>query len=150
MERRDNEVNGTLYSLLLPPVRQAMPLCTRTAALLGSVLGSLGERAGGEGMAKFAAALQAVDPAKVDALLMDAVRAVHLSANERPISGDLAFEQHFAERRGDVYPVSVWALWECVRDFFPDLASFAQKATTWAGAAFPSPTGGGTTTGSGG
>jgi hypothetical protein len=148
MERRDTTINGGQYNMLLPPVRQAMPLCTKTAVLLGPLLGSLGGEAGKEGWAKFAEALQAVDPAKADALLMEAVTAGHLSYEGRPISGPVDFEAHFAQRRGDVFPAMAWVLWECVRDFFPELGTFAPLVQAAMAKASPSPTGGETTTGS--
>jgi len=119
MERRDKIVEGKTYSILMPPVRQAMPICTRLAVLLGPILGTLGSAGEGKGLEKFSAALQAVDPDKVDKLIMDAVRAAHLCCNNAPISGDIDFDKHFNDNRQDVYTVTTWALWEVVKDFFP-------------------------------
>ena len=154
MERRDTEVNGTPYQMLVPPVRQAMQLCTRTAVLLGSVLGTLKLDAAEKGMEAFAAALKNVDPDKADALLMDAVKVAHVCCREAPVSDPVSFEKHFTTHRADVYPVSLWALWECVREFFPQLGALSPLGTPRAGgpagAASASPTGGAKTGGSGG
>lgn len=127
MEKREKTINGRQYQMLLPAVRQSMPLCSRLTALVGPALGLLGADPTKGGLESFAAALRDVDPIKADVLFMDAVRASTLCFNSQQISDDLNFERHFSQFRGDVYPVCVWALWECVRDFFPQLAVFLQK-----------------------
>jgi len=126
MEKREKIINDRRYQLLVPPVRQAMPLCTRVAALLGPALGSLGGQADSGGWQNFTVALQTVDPVKTDACFMDAIKMTHLCFNNQSVSDDINFERHFGQFRADVYPVCVWALWECVRDFFPQLADFTQ------------------------
>ena len=132
MEKRSKTINGRQYQLLVPPVRQAMPLCTRVAALLGPALGSLGSQADKGGWERFATALQSVDPLKTDACFMDAIQMAHLCFNNQSISDDINFERHFGQFRADVYPVCAWALWECVRDFFPQLTALTQEITAQA------------------
>jgi len=130
MEKRQTTINDRNYQLLVPPVRQSMPLCTQVAALLGPALGSLGGQADESGWGRFASSLQSVDPLKVDKLFMEAVKISHLCYESKPISDELNFERHFGKHRADVYPVCIWALWECVQDFFPQLATFSQTLTT--------------------
>ena len=120
MQKREKTINGRQYQMLLPPVRQAMPLCTRVAALLGPALGSIGNEANKDGWNKFSVALQAVDPDKVDKLIMDSVTISHLCFENKPISGEFDFNKHFDRYRSDTYQVCCWALWECVRDFLPE------------------------------
>jgi len=126
MEKREKTINDRHYQLLLPPVRPAMALCTQVAALLGPALGSLGSQADGEGWGRFSSAIRAVDPSKVDALFMEAVRISLLCHDGKRIVEEKEFNQHFDTFRSDVYPVCLWALWECVRDFFPDSIAFSQ------------------------
>lgn len=145
MEKREKTINGRSYQMLLPAVRQSMPLCPRFTALVGPTFGVLGLNADRGGWEVFASVLQGLDPTKADALLMDAVRISNLCFNGQQISDDLNFERHFSQYRGDVYPVCVWALWECVRDFFPQWADFLQKIKSVV--ASLSPTDGPTTTG---
>lgn len=128
MVRRDKEIGGKTYNMLLPSPRKAMPLCTRVAVLLGPAIGILGQQANGDGLAKFSAALQAVDPDKLDKLMMDAVEVAHLCCNGQPVSSQHEFEKHFDEHRSDTYIVCFWVVWECVRDFFPQLDAFIPAA----------------------
>ena len=130
MEKRQTEINDKTYQLLLPSPRQAMPLCTKVAVLLGPVLGALGGDVANGGMARFAQAITNVDPDKVDALFMQAVTISKLCCEGQPISSLNDFERHFAQHRADTYRVVVWCLWECVRDFFPQLGAFAQTLKT--------------------
>jgi hypothetical protein len=148
MEKRQKTINGRNYQLLVPSVRQAMPLCTRVATLLGPALGSLGGQADEGGWSRLGDALRAVDPLKTDACFMDAIKMTSFSFNSQLINDDLNFERHFNQFRGDVYPCCCWALWECVRDFFPQLPDFSQivKAAQ-AGAGSLSPKAGPMTTG---
>lgn len=131
MEKRIKEINGSTYQLLLPSPRKAMPLCTRTAALIGPLLFSLGKKvagadAKGEALTVFANALVSIDPDKLDRLFMDAVDASHLCCEGQPISATIEFEKHFDTHRSDVYQVCCWVLWECVKDFFPASEIFGQ------------------------
>lgn len=130
MERRDKQIGDNMYSILTPPVRKAMPLCTRVAVLIGPVLGTLAKKVEGGGMEKFSEALQKTDPEKVDGVLMEAVRLSKMSCNGEGVFEEASFERHFNIHRGDVYVVSVWCLWECVKDFFPQQGAFAQILKT--------------------
>lgn len=138
MQRRDNVIGTKTYSIILPPVRQAMPLCTRTAVLLGPLMGGLV----GSTLSRFTEAVSGVDPDAADKLLMDAVNAGHLCVNNQPISTVTDFEKHFDENRADVFPVLVWCLWEIVKDFFPNLAAFGQLVTGTKAQQSKSPTNG--------
>lgn len=126
MHKREKLVNGKNYSMLLPPVRQAMPLCTRIAVLVGPVVTTLGTDVSKGGMGKFAAVLASVDAAELDKLVMDAVVASKLSCGSSPISTEVNFERHFSDHRGEVYQVTLWVLWETVKDFFPQAETFTQ------------------------
>jgi hypothetical protein len=139
LEKRTTTINERSYQLLLPAVRQAMPLCTKVAVLLGPVLATLGQQAGNDGLEKLGAALRDVDPAKADALFMEAVRVSHLCYNGQPISDELDFEKHFDQYRGDTYQVCLWALWESVKDFFPQLGAFTRQMDLKAALASASP-----------
>lgn len=147
MERRDTQINDNAYAIILPPVRKAMPLCTQVAVLIGPALGTLGQDAQKGGMEKFAIALQSVDPDKLDALFMRAISISKLCCNSRPISEEIDFERHFSSNRRDVYHVSAWTLWECVKDFFPQLGNFTQQFKAKFDKEFQSPPDGQTTTG---
>lgn len=127
LEKRTTTVNDRMYQMILPPVRQAMPLCTEVAVLLGPVLATLGQEADAHALDKLSGALNVVDPVKVDALFMRAVKATHLCYNGQPISDVNDFERHFDPHRRDTYQVCVWCLWESVKDFFPELGAFTQK-----------------------
>jgi len=140
MEKREKAVDDRVYTMLVPPVRPAMRLCTRVSVLIGPVLGtlipmvkSLGtdvENAGWDklrlSLDDFGSVLDKVDPDKVDALFMEAVTSSKLTCGGQTLCTEADFERHFMNHRGDVYPVSIWVLWECIRDFFPQLGAFAQ------------------------
>ena len=148
--RRDHDIEGRLYSIMLPSVRSAMSLCSATTVLVGPVIGTLGVDVAEGGWGKLTTALQSVDPKKLDELLMLAVRESSLCYRGELISSPMDFDRHFDEFRQDVFPVCIWALWECVRDFFPQLGTFAQKATEMMKTKeSPSPENGPKTTGSG-
>lgn len=147
MERRDTQINDKTYSILTPQVKKAMPLCTHTAVLLGPLLGMLGKDVNQNGLEKFATALQSVDPEKVDALFTRAVSISKLCCNNQPISDDIDFERHFSEHRSEVYQVCIWALWSCVKDFFPKLGNLDQKVQDAMDKGFKSQPAGQTTTG---
>ena len=119
MEKRELTYNERLYKMLLPPVRQCMVLANRVICLLGLVAGTLKKDVADGGLQSFGAALQTIDPEKLDSLMMDAVAAGKLSCNGENISNGIYFEKHFGQFREDVYPVCFWAIWECVRDFLP-------------------------------
>jgi hypothetical protein len=159
--RRDHTVNEHLYSIILPPVTQALPLCTRTVNLLAPLLSEgLGAAAiGGQSslaeligptLITLTKALGKVDPLAANQLMMDSVKISHLCFESKPVSGDLDFERHFSEYRQDVYLVMAWALWECVKDFFPSLeGSPLQGLKAAASTAWRSRMAGATTIGSG-
>lgn len=126
MHKRETLVEDKSYSILLPPVRQAMPLCTRLSVLVGPVLATLGTEAGKGGMDKFASVVASVDAVELDALIMDAVIASKLSCGKKPISSEIDFERHFSNCRSSVYQVTLWVLWEVVKDFFPQALNFTQ------------------------
>jgi len=140
MERRDTVINDKMYSILLPTPRQVMPLCTKMAVLFGAVLPTLTKATDEGGLDKFAEAIQKVDPMAIDAAFMEAVSISHLCCNNEPISTVINFDKHFSDFRNETYQVCAWTLWECVKDFFPQLDSFSQKATSALAGAFKSPT----------
>lgn len=125
METRELVINNKIYAIMLPTPRKAMPLCTRLAILLGALLPTLMKNSEG-GMEQFASALKDVNPLSVDSAFMDAVNMAHLCCNNEPISTELAFDKHFTNYRNEVYQVCIWTLWECVKDFFPQLGTFTQ------------------------
>jgi len=126
IESRKTTINGREYQMITPGVRVSMPLCTKVAILLGPLLSTLGDKAEGVALQKLGAALMSVDPVKLDALFMQAIDASGLHFQGQNLSNSVAFEQHFNEHKGDVYQVTLWCLWECVKDFFPQLGAFAQ------------------------
>lgn len=126
MEKREKIINEKRYQLLLPSVRPAMDLCTRVATLVGPAIVSLGGKADINGWKGFSESLQSVDPLKLDLLFMDAIKVSMLTCDGKLINNDNDFERHFLSNRSDVYVVCAWALWECVRDFFPELTGFIQ------------------------
>lgn len=128
MQKRELKVNEKTYALILPAVRKVMPLCTRVAVLIGPTLLTLGKEAKTGGWEAFGSALTGVDPDKLDKLFMDAVEMTNLCCEGTPINTNLEFERHFSRYRGEVYQVCAWTLWECVRDFFPQLGAFTQIA----------------------
>ncbi len=126
MHKRQKIMGDNVYSLLLPPVRQVMPLCSRVAVLIGPVLATLGADVGKGGMDKFASVVVNVDADKLDALIMDAVIVSKLSCGNTPISMEIDFEKHFSNHRAEVYEVTLWVLWEIVKDFFPQAPAITQ------------------------
>jgi len=150
MEKREYTYEGRLYQMLVPAVRQAMPLCNRVTVLLGPVVSTLKMDASGtsRGLEAFGQAIKSIDPAVLDSLLMDAMKTAKLCCHGAPISDPIPFEKHFGEYRGDVYPICIWCLWECVKDFFPQLGAFVQVAKAAAVKAFQSPPAGQSTIGS--
>jgi hypothetical protein len=154
MQLPEKIIDNRKYQVVPPSVMQAQPLCTRAATLIGPAIasgaGTLTKQANSEGWLQFASVLSGIDPDKLNALFMDAVRISSLCVNGKPISADKDYEFHFSQFRADVFPVCAWVLWEVVQDFFPQLAAFIQmfQAAQVAGAS-PSPTDGQMTTGSG-
>lgn len=147
-KRRETEINGVKYIILLPPVRKVMPLCTRVSVLLTPILGTLGKDIKEGGMGKFADAVKSIDPDKLDAIFMRAVEISTLHAGtDTPIFTEIDFERHFDTHRDSVYQVMLWVLWECTRDFFPQVGGFAQKFKEKFAKEFQSQMDGETTTG---
>lgn len=164
--RRDTTINSRLYSILLPPVTQRLPLCNRTAVLLAPIIsdglgaatdklslnGPVAEKLKaiiGPALIALTGALSKVDPLKADGLMMDAMAAAHLCCEGQPVSATTNFERHFSQYPEDVYQVLTWALWECVAPFFPKLeGSPLQAMAATAKAAFRSRTAGASTGGS--
>ena len=126
MQKRETTINERRYQMLTPSVDQAMPLCARTASLLAPTMAAAGAMANKEGWGSLANTLQSVDALKVNQLLKDAMSVAGVCYNNQPVYDMVSFEKHFDQLRQDVYPVGMWALWECVRDFFPDWAAYIQ------------------------
>lgn len=131
MEKREKIINQRRYQLILPQPTQAMDLCTRTMALLGPLLGGVGglfkDVKDESGWKSLAQSMQQLDPVKTNHLLMDAAFISLLYYSDTRISDEKTFNAHFGQFRADMYPVCVWALWESVRDFFPDFTGYIQK-----------------------
>ena len=123
-ERRDKEINGKIYSILLAPPSKCMSLCNEAITLFGPVLGSLGGKEWGQ----IAAAMSGTNPAALDDIIMKAVTMSNLCCNEQPISQPILFDKHFDSNRRDLYPACLWALWEQVNPFLPE--SVASILTT--------------------
>lgn len=160
MDRRDHQINGHTYSIILPSPMSAMPLCTRSVVLVGAFAGLLADlRTLGDTstpkeartamvLEKFSSVLGQVDPIATNKLMMDAAFAAHLTyEGNQSISSEVTFDKHFEDKRSELFPVLVWCLWECVSDFFPQLGAFTQLMKAGAVEAFQSPTAGPTTTG---
>lgn len=140
LDRRDTLVKGKTYSIIPPPPLQGLPLCTRTAILLGPTLGKLGpqiqlalksdglEQLIGPMMASLGSALQETDPDKASKLLVDAAFASKLTCDGEPICSQAAFERHFSSYRDEMYQILVWCLWEVTKDFFPGAETFLRTA----------------------
>lgn len=137
MSERKNTIGKNHYTLILPPVRQAMAICTKVAVLVSSAMPLLLSETTEAGRQELSTAIAAIDPEKLDALFMEASNASRLTCDGKLISTDLVFAQHFDDCRGNVYPVMLWVLWECVRDFFPQAETFVQNMSTVFGKASP-------------
>jgi hypothetical protein len=139
---RTKEINDKIYSLTLPPPLQAMPICNRAATLIGPLLSKVGgELRLGQGDIKqqaqdllkpmlnsFGSALQEIDSDRLGVLMFDAAVAAKLHCDKEGVCTQSEIERHFDENRADMYPVLLWCVWECVKDFFPQLEGFAQVA----------------------
>lgn len=147
MNTREKTIGKNKYTLTLPPVRQAMPICTKVAVLAGPAIASLGTDVNKDGMQTFSMAIAVIDPEKLDALFIEAANISKLTCAGKMLLDDLAFSQHFSDCRGEVYPAMFWTLWECVRDFLPQAESFVQKVSTSIGKEFQSQMDGKATTG---
>lgn len=155
MERRDTEINGRTYSMLLPSPLKALPLCNRVGTLVAPLLGKVGSQFKlGEGSAKDQAqqllgpmlnslgdALHELNSEKLTNVLTDAAFASKLTCNGELINSPAMFEKHFSQYREDMYQALIWCVWECVKDFFPQAERFIQMTRTVAKESL-SPTGG--------
>ena len=155
MLRRDYTINGRVYSILLPPPTQAMPLCARAAVLLGSLaplfadIETLGDPNQPQQtrlaviLGRVQDVVSKVDPLALNQLAMDSAFVGHLSVNgTTAISTPPDFDKHFDEYRGEAYQVLLWCLWECIKDFFPELGASTQTIKGAVGRAFRSQTDG--------
>ena len=118
-ERKDKEINGVNYSILLAPPKQCMSLCNEALTLFGPVLGSLGGKEWGQ----IAAAMGSTNPAALDAIMLKAVSMSKLCANDQPIFESVPFDLHFDANRKNLFPACLWALWEQCSPFLPDWAT---------------------------
>jgi len=139
METRTFKHGDNEYAMLLPAPRPAMKLCNRVALLLGPALATLGKDLKEGGQDALGKALLGIDPDVVDALFMDAIKEAKVQYGSMNLADPILFTKHFDTNRGDIYPVCVWCLFECVKDFFPQLGAFAQVAKVAAEKAFQSP-----------
>lgn len=146
LEKREKILGDNEYTIILPAVRVSMPLCSAVSVLIAPALTSLGGD-NADSLHALSQALATVDPEKVDDLLMRAVRASKLTCGDNKLTDKLHFQKHFAKNRADVYPVTMWVLWECVRDFFPQAETFSQMFKTTLGKEFQSQSAGKKTTG---
>lgn len=103
-----------------------MGLCTESAVLLAPIMGGLGASVEAGGFSMFSLLLRGVDPGALNGLLLRAVEVAKLSCAGQPICDVASFERHFDEHRQDLYQVCFWTLWECVRDFLPDLSALSR------------------------
>jgi hypothetical protein len=127
-ERRDKEINGKTYSILLPSPKAAMGLCTEAGIMFAPLLGGIGAITEGAGVQVLSMMVRGVNPEVLNAMFLRVVEMSKLSCNNQPVCDTVTFEQHFDNNRKDLYPVCGWALWECTRDFLPDLGSLSQNA----------------------
>lgn len=160
MERRDKQVDGRLYSIMLPAPTAGMPLCARAAVVVGPLMGLFAdarsllnekmsdEERKGLVLEKFGSVLKSCDPVAINQLMLDAAFCARLSCDGELVANQATFDRHFASYRPDVFPILIWCLWECISDFFPELGTFAQAARVAAVRAFGSPKAGPATTGS--
>lgn len=159
MEKRELQLNGRTYQLLLPAVTVAVPLSTRAITVFGPVAGLFAdlrslvdpdapqEQRLSAVLARLGSVIAQLDPTASNALMMDAVNACGLCCDGQPVTG-LNFERHFSQCRAEVFQVIIWCLWETVSPFLPaSLTSIPRAMMSEAGAAFKSQTAGQTTTG---
>ena len=127
METKRYSIGGRQYAMLVPPPTKSIPLANRVIKQIAEALPVLLAQVG-EGMpvaelgAKFATALQSIDPLEMFNIFMDAVYNSHLvycreHTQEIPISTKETFDRHFGEFRSDTYPVCIWVVWQTVQDF---------------------------------
>ena len=160
MVRKDLQLKGRLYSIILPPPTQALPLCNRAVVLLGafaplfSDIKTLGdEKQTKEArmmlvLGKLGDAVRNVDPDASFALMMDCVAAGRLSVEgTEGIFDKISFDKHFEDKRSDIYPVLLWCLWESISDFFPQSGIFTRILSGLKDGASKSPEDGSTTGG---
>lgn len=121
IETRIHQLEDRTYAIMPPVPTVAMLLVNRVAVLLGPLLSTLSVDIKDGGWTKFATALQGLDPEKTQSLLMDSVKAARLCVNNESIFEPMMFNKHFSNYRQEVYEVSLWVTWECVKDFFPNL-----------------------------
>ena len=129
-ERRDKEINGKTYALLVPAVKPAFKLANRTAVVLAPLLGGFGANAASGGFEIFSMLLRGVDSEAVDEIFLRAVEISKLSCGKYTLSAIDQFEQHFSENRKDLYQACAWALWEIVSPFLPELDAIVSKMKT--------------------
>lgn len=128
MHKREKTVGNETYQIVLPAVRKAMFICTRLSVLLGgSAINLIVTQAdNNDGLERISSLLSKIDPIKLDGLMMEAISICHLTCGKQQLTDDNTFNQHFADKRSGVYQVSLWVLWECVQDFFPQGGVFSQ------------------------
>ena len=163
VERRSHTFDGKRYEIILPDVISASNLNTETIGCFGALVGGLGAALPiltglqtGSGataaLEAFASLLQKTDSQRVNEIFREAVGLGKLSCDGREIHEKSQYLLHFGqvENRKALYPVSAWALWECVRDFFPAwgalLSKIGNTSGRW-GKESPSPKDGQKTTG---
>ena len=126
-ERRDKDINGKQYSLLLPSPKMAMKLCNKAVTVLAPLIGGLSAQIETGGLQVLSMMLRGVDSELLDEIFLRAVEISKLSCQGHVLSNLAEFEQHFDENRKDLYPACIWALWECVSDFLPDMTDLTSK-----------------------
>lgn len=139
IETRSTSIGDNQYGMMTPAPTVAMPLANRVALLLGPLLSTLSKEADNKGWEVFTSVLNGVDPDILQKLFMDSVKAGRLCVNNKPIFEQIPFDQHFSDFKSDTYPACIWCMWECIRDFFPQLEGIVQKATMKAKDALSSP-----------
>jgi len=101
VERKDKEINGSTYSILLAPPSQCMALVNQLHSVSGS--------------------------ADKDALMVKTIRISKLSCNDLPVFESTAFDRHFDSHRGDLFPAFEWALEEQVSPFLSESVRLAYR-----------------------
>jgi len=64
--------------------------------------------------------LAQIDPDTVNAIFREAF-SWEVYCENRRLSDDVQFEEHFSQYPGDLYPVAIWATYNHVKDFFTGL-----------------------------